>query len=85
MLVIGGMIVLSWLNTLAIPLLSIFIIDAYGTWWIRFLVNVTPAASATSTFLIISATSILAAYNRCFSIQPTSNIQHTSQNSVSVP
>ena len=84
MVVSGGIIVLSWLNTLAIPLISIFIIGNQASWYVRFLVNVTPAASATSTFLIISATSILAACNRWFSIHPSSNIQTTSRNSVSV-
>ena len=67
MLVSGGTIVLSWLATLAIPFLNLFCITTCYSgleWYMKFLLNVSPAVSTTSTFLIISATSILAVCNR---------------------
>ena len=65
MLVSGGTIVLSWLATLAIPFLNLFLCSYSGLeWYMKFLLNVSPAVSTTSTFLIFSATSILAVCNR---------------------
>ena len=69
-----GMIVFYWLTTLAIPFTSLFLCSScwewYGgyewTWFTKFLYNVIPAMSSTSTFLIISATSLLAVCNRWF-------------------
>ena len=69
-----GMIVFYWLTTLAIPFSSLFLCSScwdyhYGTWFTKFLYNVIPAISSTSTFLIISATSLLAMCNRLFNQQ----------------
>ena len=69
-----GMIVFYWLTTLAIPFSSLFLCSScwdyhYGTWFTKFLYNVIPAISSTSTFLIISATSLLAVCNRLFNQQ----------------
>ena len=76
-----GMIVFYWLTTLAIPFTSLFLCSScwewYGpggyewTWFTKFLYNVIPAMSSTSTFLIISTTSLLAVCNRWF--ESTSN------------
>ena len=62
MVVSGGIIGLSWLATLAISLVSLFYMN--DEWNMKILFNVSPVVSATSTFLIICSTSILAAYNR---------------------
>ena len=66
MVVSGGIIVLSWLATLALPLISILHFHYYvhDEWYMKILFIATPVLSATSTFLIICSTSILAAYNR---------------------
>ena len=73
MFVSGGTIVLSWLATLAIPFLNLFLCSYSGLeWYMKFLLNVSPAVSTTSTFLIISATSILAACNRWIDTQRSS-------------
>ena len=69
MLVSGGIIFCAWLATLAIPLTSLFIINYHNgdnddKWYMKILINVAPAASATSVFLIICSTSILAICNR---------------------
>ena len=74
MFVSQGMIVFYWLTTLAIPFSSLFLCSScwdyhYGTWFTKFLFNVIPAISSTSTFLIISATSLLAVCNRLFNQQ----------------
>ena len=62
MVVSGGIIGLSWLATLAISLVSLFYLN--DEWYMKILFIATPVLSATSTFLIICSTSILAAYNR---------------------
>ena len=73
MLVSGGTIVLSWLATLAIPFLNLFLCSYSGLeWYMKFLLNVSPAVSTTSTLLIISATLILAACNRWIDTQRSS-------------
>ena len=63
MVVSGGIIVLSWLATLALPLISL-LKYYHDEWYMKILFIATPVVSATSTFLIICSTSILAAYNR---------------------
>jgi len=64
MVVSGGIIVLSWLATLALPLISLLKYYSHDEWYMKILIIATPVLSATSTFLIICSTSILAAYNR---------------------
>ena len=64
MVVSGGIIVLSWLATLALPLISLLKYYSHDEWYMKIGIIATPVLSATSTFLIICSTSILAAYNR---------------------